>query len=741
MDKLKAAEQAAAAVGKELKSTLERLRETDASLRLALEETAELRGSRDELRGSLECSQSERVRLERELWAARAEAREVDTDVAQVLNALSAAEAGRDQAEAELANLRGEGSSLREELRRAIEHEAMAVAEAQAMATRELSVLQGKATELEGQVTTYREELQSATKQAAESMCALEQERDSLGTKVRELEEVLTRAQEEGTKVLELAQSKEVQHEREAQALRKEVTQLESELQAEVACSREQREFRGALEQQLVGREGALRDKVVELEEVSRKTAASQEQWEREKGALHAHVSQLEVAVAAEAKRAREAEEVTAALSGEGTREKSELKVRLTQLEGTLHAETMRADEITARGAFRLKEAEMHCAALRESLQATQGELEEAKATARSQERRAVEAEARALAVRKEFGDKATQVATTKKESQQKEGASSVERTMGRRVEALPETAAEWRSKSKQEKGAQGEAQAELVKLRRRVTRESRPPAGSTRPVDGGHNQPSGQLEGTGIAAAGVKGLHVTMAGAGSGFAVDMHEAKGGDASGLSVMVANQGERGGAAHPGDVSVRSEAQITSQGHYLTDVGGMVHVESQGGKDTPVDVQGRADHGVAATESEPTVLHFANKVFSSTSNGGGTESPPSIVNGPAPSPDTKASRQHSNGNGRPEHLSRRSSESRDMSSSLSTLTLTDSRVLGRGGAVPKESVGRLVVKGWKAGHRAAFSELDRRMPVGVNRVKQYSVVEAGPGNRPHASSGTL
>ncbi|CAN0527810.1 unnamed protein product, partial [Ectocarpus sp. 12 AP-2014] len=241
---------------------------------------------------------AERDRLKRELVATRAEARDIDTDVAQVLDALASSEKERRRLEAEVdrqtkvarvQRQQGEREALEAESGR-MERET----ERREKVERECKVLEARTGDLEAA-------LASEMKKAAETGAA---------------------------------------HEREVAGLREEATRLRESLQAEMERERGkwQAEQKAMREEIMLAREDDKASSIAEAtergyekgkEEEHQRTARSREREQRDLAALRKELSESTAAFRAEASlRARAAEEL------------SSLRVKVAQLEAALEKAT-----------------------------------------------------------------------------------------------------------------------------------------------------------------------------------------------------------------------------------------------------------------------------------------------------------------------------------------------------------------------------------------------------------------
>lgn len=334
----------------------ERAKSQERSRMSATASAAELREQRAALSRASETSLAERARLEKELANARAEAQEIDADVAQVLDALASSEKERRRLEGEL----DRQSMVTEAARRAAKVAEGAAAHAQKDVDHERAALCEKAGLLEGVVqagaSRLKESLQAETKRREQ----LERECKGLASRVTDLEAALISASGEVRKAITVAAERSARYERDLAAANEETVRLRTELTMKTENVRDTSE-RAAEER---GKWAAEKNSMKE-EAVREKTAALAEAAERayrdgitkgqgnlahvlDRGQRDSAASQKEMAEMAEirqaeASRAGEVLAREASLRAQAAREVTTLKRKVAELEIALEKITAAA--------------------------------------------------------------------------------------------------------------------------------------------------------------------------------------------------------------------------------------------------------------------------------------------------------------------------------------------------------------------------------------------------------------
>ena len=292
---------------------------------------------------------AERIRFQKELESARTEAQDIDSDVAQVLDALAASEKERLRLEGEL----DRQSRIAGAARRAAKVAEGTAAHAQKDVDRERSAFFEKTGQIEDamQADTLRlkESLEQETKRREE----LERECKGLASRVTELEAALMSASSEVRKSARLAGERSGKHEREVATLREEATRLRTALREEAENAR------GALTRAEEGREKWMEERATIKKEASKdKRAALTEATERAyregvadeqarladaqerdrcaTAGLQKDMEEMTAALQAEASRAAEALAREASLRAQAAREVASLKRKVARLETDL---------------------------------------------------------------------------------------------------------------------------------------------------------------------------------------------------------------------------------------------------------------------------------------------------------------------------------------------------------------------------------------------------------------------
>lgn len=282
---------------------------------------------------------AERGRLEAALRAARAEAREIDSDVAQVLDALAASEKERRRLEAEL-DRQAKITGAARVATRAAEGAAAHVREDVDRERRELCERAGR---LEGVVQHEASRLKESLEREAERRGQLEKECKALAARAADLEAALISASSEVRKAARLAAERGARHERDTAALTEEIARLKAALRETTAKGGEA-ETASAAEASAVAqqeRQEAVASAVAEATERARRegrreeqehTAEAREREERDCAALRREMSEITGTLEAEtALRARAAQEL------------STLRRKVARLEVALERETATA--------------------------------------------------------------------------------------------------------------------------------------------------------------------------------------------------------------------------------------------------------------------------------------------------------------------------------------------------------------------------------------------------------------
>lgn len=317
----------------------ERSKLEESSRKAAESSAAELRERCAEFSRASEASTAECRRLEKELVKARAEAQDVDDDVAQVLDALASSEKERRRLEQEI--------DLQSRIAVAARGEAKHVLKD---VDRERVALCEKAGQLEGAVQASAYKLQEALEVETKRREHLEQERKRFASRVTELETALLSTTAEVRKAAKLAAERMNEHDRNATALNKEITKLkESVRQCSKRAAEERRKWE---EEKCEMRERAAVDKkaaLIEAELAFREKITEQQRLanERELDLLNnsaetrREMADITKELEAESNRAAEALARETASREKAVREANTLKRRVEDLENDLK-KTMR---------------------------------------------------------------------------------------------------------------------------------------------------------------------------------------------------------------------------------------------------------------------------------------------------------------------------------------------------------------------------------------------------------------
>lgn len=319
----------------------ERSKLEESSRQAAEASAAELREQCAELSRASEASAAECRRLEKELAKARAEAQEVDDDVAQVLNALASSEKERRRLVQEIdlqsriaAAARGAAKHVREDV------------------DRERAALCEKAGQLEGAVQASASKLQESLETETKRREHLEQERKRLASRVTELEAALISATAEVRKAAKLAAERADEHDRNAAALNEEITKLkESVRQCSKRAAEERRKWE---EEKSETQERATADKKAALAEAElafQEKIAEQQRLANEReldlldnsAARRREMADITKELEAESNRAAEALAREAASREKAARDATTLKRRVEDLESALKKATRNA--------------------------------------------------------------------------------------------------------------------------------------------------------------------------------------------------------------------------------------------------------------------------------------------------------------------------------------------------------------------------------------------------------------